>query len=128
VAYGKKTGGGSRKGVPNKGNGDFRQRLRAMVAEMGADPFRYMASVVSDPSASPEVRLRASSELARYLEPQLKSTDVTLSGNPDAPLGLRSPHRPLSATQNNWHNPKLLCSQWVRCFHLGQESLGWPTP
>jgi hypothetical protein len=44
------------------------------------------------------------------------------------PLGLRSPHRPLSATQNNWHNPKLLCSQWVRCFHLGQESLGWPTP
>jgi class 3 adenylate cyclase/tetratricopeptide (TPR) repeat protein len=42
--------------------------------------------------------------------------------------GLRSPHRPLSATQNNWHNPKLLCSQWVRCFHLGQESLGWPTP
>jgi hypothetical protein len=41
---------------------------------------------------------------------------------------LRSPHRPLSATQNNWHNPKLLCSQWVRCFHLGQESLGWPTP
>jgi class 3 adenylate cyclase len=43
-------------------------------------------------------------------------------------FGLRSPHRPLSATQNNWHNPKLLCSQWVRCFHLGQESLGWPTP
>jgi hypothetical protein len=51
-----------------------------------------------------------------------------LKGSTELICGLRSPHRPLSATQNNWHNPKLLCSQWVRCFHLGQESLGWPTP
>jgi hypothetical protein len=54
--------------------------------------------------------------------------ETTLATSVEYEAGLRSPHRPLSATQNNWHNPKLLCSQWVRCFHLGQESLGWPTP
>ena len=24
--------------------------------------------------------------------------------------------------------PKLPCPQWVRCFALGQELLGWPAP
>lgn len=86
---GRKYGGGSRKGIPNKATAPFRERLRAMLDEMDADPFKYMASVVVDVNASPELRARAATMLSKYLEPELRSTDVTVSGNPDAPLVVR---------------------------------------
>lgn len=82
-------GGGSRKGIPNKATAPFRERLRIMLDEMGADPFRYMASVIVDPVSPPEMRMAAARELSKYVEPQLRATDVTVSGNPDAPLIVR---------------------------------------
>lgn len=86
-------GGGSRKGIPNKATAPFRERLRAMLTEMDADPFKFMAETIRNPEASYEVRMRAASELSKYVEPQLRATDLTLSGNPDAPLVVRMRRR-----------------------------------
>lgn len=88
MAHGRKTGG-RRIGSVNKVTGPFRERLRAMVEEVGADPFRYMASVIADPGQPVELRLRAANDLARYLEPALKATDLTISGNPEQPIVVR---------------------------------------
>lgn len=82
-------GSGRTKGTPNKATGPFRERLRAMLDEMDADPFKFMAETIKNAEASYEVRMRAASELSKYVEPQLRSTDVTVSGNPDAPLIVR---------------------------------------
>jgi hypothetical protein len=83
------------------------------------DPARLMAACGWSPDPWQRAVLRSTAPRRILLASRQAGKSVTR---------LRSPHRPLSATQNNWHNPKLLCSQWVRCFHLGQESLGWPTP
>lgn len=85
----KPPGSGRKKGSLNKSTAPFRERLRAMLDEMGADPFKYMASVVADVTISHELRSKAATMLARYVEPELRSTDVTVSGNPDAPLVVR---------------------------------------
>jgi hypothetical protein len=42
--------------------------------------------------------------------------------------GLRSPRRPLTATQNKGCIPKLPFPQFMRCVYLGHRLPGWPTP
>src|SRR5712691_11168290 len=43
-------------------------------------------------------------------------------------LGLRSPRRPLLATQHDAGVLKRLLPQVLRCFCLAHKELGWPTP
>ena len=64
-----------------------------MVAERGADPFEFMAGLITNPEVSWETRMRAAGELSGYLQPKIKQTDLTISGNPDAPLVVRMRRR-----------------------------------
>lgn len=103
MARGKKTGGGSRKGIPNKHKASFRDALRKYCDDLGVDPHRYMADLIADdstivygatpdgqpivgPAAKPDLKLQAAKELAQYLEPKLKAMEMELSGNTDKPL------------------------------------------
>jgi hypothetical protein len=101
MAAGRKTGGGSRKGIPNKHPTAFRDQLRTYCASIGADPFRFMADLLvntetvlvgvtdageplSQPAVSLGLKFQCAKELARYLEPQLRSVELT--GDPERPL------------------------------------------
>lgn len=92
MARGKKTGGGSRKGIPNKHKAEFRESLRAYCDSINVDPHRYMAQMIADestivygidlagnpiegPAVKPELKLQAAKELAQYLEPKLKAIE-----------------------------------------------------
>ena len=77
------------KGSRNKATAPFRERLQAYVDEIGADPFKYMADVIADSTLTHDLRLHAANSLAKYVQPQLKASDIVLSGNPDAPLVVR---------------------------------------
>jgi len=77
------------KGALNKLHRPFRERLQTYLDEIGADPFKYMADVIADVTLTHELRLHAANSLARYVQPQLKASDIVLSGNPDAPLVVR---------------------------------------
>jgi hypothetical protein len=98
---GVKTGGGSRKGRPNKHPISFREQLRQYCASIGVDPFRYMADLIANqetvvigvdaggmpltqPAVPTTTKFNAAKELATFLEPKLKSVEVT--GAPDNPL------------------------------------------
>lgn len=103
MAKGKKTGGGSRKGIPNTHKSSFRTELWAYCESIGANPFHYMADmIVNDetivyglnldgtpiegPACKPEMKLKAAIELAPYLETKLKAMDLEISGNAEKPL------------------------------------------
>jgi hypothetical protein len=92
MARGKKTGGGSRKGIPNKHKNSFREQLRDYCTSIGVDPHHYMANIIADestivygvdangepivgPAAKPDLKLQAAKELAQYLEPKLKAIE-----------------------------------------------------
>ena len=74
---GQKTGGGSRKGRPNKHKTAFREQLRAYCAALGVDPHHFMAELVNDDAAELGLRFAAAKELAQYLEPKLKAVEHT---------------------------------------------------
>src|SRR6478672_10448666 len=50
MTLGRKTGGGSRLGKPNKRPKAFRDQLRQYCESLGIDPFRYMADLIADKS------------------------------------------------------------------------------
>jgi hypothetical protein len=82
VAKGRKTGGGSRKGCPNKHPGSFREALRQYCASIGVDPHKFMADIIADANLDNMVlKFNAARELAKYLEPQLRA--IELSGEVD---------------------------------------------
>jgi hypothetical protein len=101
MARGIKTGGGSRAGKKNKYPKAFRDRLRAYCEHLGVDPHEFMAQLLANnevitlgvdehgtPMAQPAVpiaiKFQAAKELASYLEPKLRSVELT--GDPDRPL------------------------------------------
>src|SRR4029453_1157707 len=101
MTIGRKTGGGSRKGRKNKHPKGFRAQLRAYCAARGIDPFHFLADLIANtetiivgvdaqstpitaPAVSLDLKFRAARELASYLEPKLRSVELT--GDPEKPL------------------------------------------
>jgi hypothetical protein len=85
MAKGTKTGGGSRKGRPNRAKMTFRAELQAYCASIGLDPFHQLAQFAADTTVEDQhVRFLALKELCQYLQPKLRA--VELSTDPDHAL------------------------------------------
>jgi hypothetical protein len=72
MALGKKTGG-RRAGTPNKRTAEVTERLEAL----GCDPIEGMAVLAMDPANSPDLRGRMFAELAQYVAPKRRATEIS---------------------------------------------------
>jgi hypothetical protein len=81
---GTKTGGGSRKGCPNRASVD----VAAKLAAMHCDPLAGMAKIAMDTKNPLEIRAKMFSELAQYVAPKRKSTEISAEGGAAAVMGL----------------------------------------
>ena len=77
MALGKKTGG-RQAGTPNKRTTELSERLEAL----GCDPIEGMAQIAMDQANPPELRGRMYAELAGYLFPKRKATEIKLDERP----------------------------------------------
>ena len=104
MAIGKKTGGGSRKGKPNKTSLDIAEKL----ASMGCDPIEGMARIALDcetaftnrleelvqgedvniPGLYKDLSLAGQmyKELAQYVAPKRKAVEMSVTGKNGVPL------------------------------------------
>lgn len=80
---GVKTGGGSRKGIPNRATAD----VAAKLAALNCDPIRGMAKIALDLTNPVDLRAKMFAELAQYIAPKRKATEHTVSEG-GAVLGL----------------------------------------
>lgn len=83
MAKGKKTGGGSRKGIPNKATA----KREARIAASGLTPLDYMLEVMRDESQKLGIRLSAACSAAPYVHPKL--ANVNLAGQGGGPLEIK---------------------------------------
>jgi hypothetical protein len=74
MAIRKKTGG-RRRGVPNRRTLELAERLEGA----GFDPVQVIIDVASDAASTPELRLRAASELLPFLYPKRRAVDHRLT-------------------------------------------------
>jgi len=72
--------GGRIKGTPNKRTLEVMLRLE----NIGCDPIEGMARLAMDPSNSPELRGKMYSELAQYLYPKRRATELNIDDQPSA--------------------------------------------
>lgn len=77
MALGRKTGG-RQTGTPNKRTQELVERLEAL----GCDPIEGMAQIAMDNSNPPELRGRMYAELAGYLFPKRKATEIKVDDGP----------------------------------------------
>lgn len=82
MAKGAKTGGGSRKGVPNKVNAEFRETVRQLLEDNSQNVGRWLALVAEgDGSESgkpdPAKALDLLAKLAEFAAPKLNRTELT---------------------------------------------------
>jgi hypothetical protein len=77
MASGRKTGGRT-KGTPNKKTEELVQRL----ADIGCDPVEGMAVIAMDEANPPELRGRMYAELAQYLYPKRRATEIKTDDGP----------------------------------------------
>jgi hypothetical protein len=77
MAFGRKTGGGSRKGIPNKAVA----AREAEVKASGLTPLDFMLGQMRDPDAPIERRMWAANAAAPYVHPRLASLDSKHSGS-----------------------------------------------
>jgi len=77
MALGKKTGG-RQAGTPNKRTTELSERLEAL----GCDPIEGMAQIAMDQANPPELRGRMYAELAGYLFPKRKATEIKVDERP----------------------------------------------
>lgn len=82
MARGIKTGGGSRKGKPNKATA----AKAAEIASSGLTPLDYMLSVLRDTERPTDARLEAAKSAAPYVHPKL--ANIELTGKGGGPLGV----------------------------------------
>ena len=77
MALGQKTGG-RQKGTPNKS----RAALLEAINEKYPDyhPVLAMVEIAHDEGSTPEMRFQAHKEIAQYIEPKRKSTEITGEG------------------------------------------------
>jgi hypothetical protein len=80
MAIGKKTGGGSRKGKPNKATA---AREKAIEAS-GLTPLDFMLGAMRDDEQPINIRLDAAKAAAQYVHPKLSA--VTVKGDEENPL------------------------------------------
>lgn len=76
MAKGTKTGGGSRKGVPNKVNAEFRETVRQLLEDNSENVKRWLALVAEGDGtdsgkADPAKALDLLAKLAEYAAPKL---------------------------------------------------------
>ena len=69
MAKGRKTGGRSRRGSPNKRTVEIADKL----AKLDCDPIEGMARLAMDENNSPELRARMYAELAEYVAPKKRA-------------------------------------------------------
>jgi len=77
MAFGKKTGG-RHAGTPNKRTVELTARLEAL----GCNPIEGMAQLAMDEANPPELRGRMYAELAGYLYPKRKATEIKIDDGP----------------------------------------------
>lgn len=92
MAQGYKTGGRI-KGTLNKKTEELAQRL----ADIGCDPVEGMAIIAMDESNPPELRGRMYAELAQYLYPKRRATEIRTDDGPRVTFELYT--EPLVETQ-----------------------------
>ena len=100
MALGVKTGGGSRKDIPNKSTADARKAIGAFV-DGNAHRLQKWLDEIADGkrdengewlvSPNPEKAFSLFQSVIEYHVPKLARTenDTTISGNPDKPVGLQ---------------------------------------
>jgi hypothetical protein len=77
MAKGQKTGGGSRKGKPNKATADVRDAIAKLAQDLGPSLQKWITKVAADdPGRAAEIFLRA----IEYHIPKLSRTDLTSGG------------------------------------------------
>jgi hypothetical protein len=77
MALGRKTGG-RQKGTRNNRT----VQIEELLAELKCDPIQGMAKIAMDCSLAPELRGRMYAELAGYLYPKRKATEIKLDEGP----------------------------------------------
>ena len=77
MARGRKTGGGSRRGIPNKAAA----AREAEISASGLTPLDFMLGQLRDPDAPIERRMWAATAAAPYVHPRLGSIDAKHSGS-----------------------------------------------
>ena len=77
MAAGRKTGGRI-KGTPNKKT----EELALRRADIGCDPVEGMAIIAIDETNPPELRGRMYAELAQYLYPKRRATEIKTDNGP----------------------------------------------
>ena len=83
MAKGLKTGGGSRKGIPNRATA----AKAAEIAATGETPLEYMTRVYRDESVDKERRDRMASAAAPYIHPKLQA--INHSGDLNVTVEIR---------------------------------------
>ena len=78
--------GGRQKGSVNKNS----LNARELLDRLGCNPLQGLAEIASDQDNSVEIRTRAFAELARYVAPQLRSTEITGAGGGPVEMTVRS--------------------------------------
>lgn len=76
---GQKTGGGSRKGIPNKAT----KAREELIAASRLTPLEYMLTVLESPEASEADRKWAAQNAAPYVHARLSSVEANHSGSID---------------------------------------------
>lgn len=81
MAIGKKTGGGSRKGRPNKATA----RREAIISAAGASPLDYLLSIMRNEGIDRRERMDAAKAAAPYVHPRL----AQITGNVDSTVTIK---------------------------------------
>lgn len=76
-------------GSKNKEKEDFRNRIKRYCEETRSDPFKFMVDIINKKGVPYPLKILAAKELMQYLEPKLRSVEVT--GDPEKPLMILSP-------------------------------------
>lgn len=72
MALGRKTGGGSRKGIPNRRTAERKRQ----IAESGLTPLDFMLAILRDESKPQAERFEAAKHAAPYIHPKLANVDA----------------------------------------------------
>ena len=73
-------------GSLSKGKQEFRKALLRYCADKSVDPFYWMVDLLTKKRVKNELKMLAARELAQYLQPKLKSIEIT--GDKEHPLHL----------------------------------------
>ena len=90
MANGKKTGGRIR-GTPNRRSLD----IQAMLDALGCNPIEGMAILAMDEATPIDIRARMYAELAQYVAPKRRASEVQQTTNKQVVFNIGLPRNPL---------------------------------